>query len=419
LLGVALAACTLSACNATASRLLPQRDAGSSAARAAASSPIDYRVVEMPTLGGTFSLGNSINESGTIPGIATLKGDKVSHAVMWDGSRLVDLTSFGGPNASADISNNFGVVGGFAESTATAPLGEDNCQDKTFKVCSPVIWRGGHAVILPLLGGNNGVVAFGLSDTGQAVGYSETATHQSTCPKPQVLQEVPVMWGPSANEVHQLPIYPGDTDGQALEMNQHGTVVGGSGDCTSVYTNGLPAPHQLIWNHGKAALIGAKPGVPIGINDRDQVVGYFILRGTTKHGYLWQNGSMKDLGVLPGDVDSKGFWISDAGQIVGQSCDAKGNCRAVIWNKGAWTDLNTLLPKGTALYLMMAFGINSGGEITGLAFNTKTKQVRGYLAIPDGSPFGPRVSRIVPHLVLPQAARQQIQRFSPRLHQPD
>jgi probable HAF family extracellular repeat protein len=371
----------------------------------------------MPTLGGTFSFGGGIDDSGRVAGAATLRGDKISHAVVWDRQRLMDLKAFGGPNAAANALNDFDVVGGYAETSAAAPLGEDFCQDKSFKTCVAVAWRGTKSFKLPLLGGNNSEIFFAFNDAGLAVGTSETSTRESTCPKPQVLQEMPVVWGPGPGDIRQLPIFPGDTDGAALAINQQGTVVGASGDCKGVFANDHPARHMLLWHGGKPTRIGNVPGAPISINDRDQVVGWYGTAASPR-GFLWQNGSMKDLGLLHGDVGSKAFWINDAGQIVGDSVDAKGNYRAVVWLDGAWVDMNALVPKGTTLYLLAAYAINLGGEVTGLGYDTKTKEVRGFVAIPDGGAFGPQTRQFPLTVSIPQAARERIRRFAAAMRRP-
>ena len=71
----------------------------------------------------------------------------------------------------------------------------------------------------------------------------------------------------------------------------------------------------------------------------------------------------KDIGTVPGDVESESHAINDPGQVVGQSCDANGNCRAFFWENGAMTDLNALIPTSSPLYLGLfdASGINSRG----------------------------------------------------------
>ena len=65
---------------------------------------------------------------------------------------------------------------------------------------------------------------------------------------------------------------------------------------------------------------------------------------------------MQDLGTLDRDSSSFGGWINDKGQVVGWSCDVDGNCRAYLWQNKVMTDLNTLIPPNSPLYLLLAFG---------------------------------------------------------------
>ena len=46
------------------------------------------------------------------------------------------------------------------------------------------------------------------------------------------------------------------------------------------------------------------------------------------------------------------------------------------------TDLNSLIPPNSPLYLLHGFGINSAGEIVGSAYDSSTGDVVGFLAIP-------------------------------------
>ena len=94
---------------------------------------------------------------------------------------------------------------------------------------------------------------------------------------------------------------------------------------------------------------------------------------------------MKDIGSFPGAVVTVTPCcgsINDSGQAVGFSVDgATGNLRAFVWQKGELTDLNSLIPANSPLYLLMAQVINSRGEIIGLGL-TKTGEVHGFLAKP-------------------------------------
>jgi len=94
---------------------------------------------------------------------------------------------------------------------------------------------------------------------------------------------------------------------------------------------------------------------------------------------------MTDLGTLPGDVFSVAFSINNGGQIVGQSCDASGNCRAFLWQNGVMTDLNTVIPPNSPLYLLSANDVNDRGEIAGQGYDPVSGDAPGFLATPSSS----------------------------------
>ena len=90
---------------------------------------------------------------------------------------------------------------------------------------------------------------------------------------------------------------------------------------------------------------------------------------------------MQDLGTVSGDVASGGISINDGGSVVGVSLDANFNPRAFLWERGAMTDLNTLVAGSSPLYLLTACSINTRGEITGLGL-TSSGEIHTYLASP-------------------------------------
>src|SRR5439155_1442284 len=84
------------------------------------------------------------------------------------------------------------------------------------------------------------------------------------------------------------------------------------------------------------------------------------------------------------DFSSVAAAINSKGQVVGFSCQGFGeDCRAFLWQSGVMTDLNTLIPAGSPLFLLSAFSNNSRGEIVGQALQISTGEVHGYLAIPS------------------------------------
>ena len=143
-----------------------------------------------------------------------------------------------------------------------------------------------------------------------------------------------------------------------------------------------------VWENGKVTNIGSFGGAinnaAQDINDWGEVVGYSDLSGdTTTHAFLWtKETGIQDLGTLSGDTSSYAIGINNLGQVVGQSCDASGNCRAFLWKNGTMIDLNTLLRPGTSLYLNGAFAINDQGEIVGNAYQQSTGNYPAFLAIP-------------------------------------
>jgi len=242
-------------------------------------------------------------------------------------------------------------------------------------------------MLVPTLGGNNGDVST-ITNTGLVLGFAETATRDDTCIAPEVLGFAAFLWDPDQNEIRALRPLSGDTVTGAFGLNEHGDAAGTSGICGRglVATSAL---HAVLWKNGLPIDLGSFGGsyanLANSINNLDQVVGVSDLIGdTTAHAFLWtENQGIQDLGTLLGHFSSAGNDINDNGQVVGQSCDVNFNCRAVIWEHGAITDLNTLISPGSTLFLLVANSINSRGQIVGQAFDQSSGNIVPFLATPD------------------------------------
>ena len=135
---------------------------------------------------------------------------------------------------------------------------------------------------------------------------------------------------------------------------------------------------------------GKLVNVAAAINDQGQVVGSSDLPGDrTNAAFLWTKATgMQNIGTL--GTDKSGLpgplgGINNVGQVVGQSCSGyggTGNCRAFLWQNNVMTDLNTLTPADSPLYLVVGFGINDAGAIAGLGV-TGTGQLHAFLATPQ------------------------------------
>ena len=376
-----------------------------------------YAVIDLGTLGGTFSFGGGVNEQGWVNGESSLAGDQVQRAFLWRNGLMVDLGTLGGPNSASGFTlNDAGLVAGASETATLNPLGYQFCDFDGFTDipahdCLPFAWRGGVMTQLPLLQdqyrqtGNNGT-ANQPNNRGEIIGVSEKTLLDPTCPSP-TLQQRPVVWRNGA--VYELPLLSGDLNGVTTGINDYGQIAGfaGTGQCANEFF------HIMLWENGQPQDLGNLGGINNNeaqfINNRGQVVGLSDLPGDlTGDAFLWQNGVINDLGTLPGDVSSAGFAINDKDQIVGQSCDATFNCRAFSWKNGVMSDLNALALANSPLYLVVAFGINSSGKITGLGI-TSTGEAHAYLAIPSNGSAGGAKSRPA----IPENLRQFIQQ---RLH---
>ena len=386
-----------------------------------------YTVINLGTFGGTSgSSANGVNNNGLVTGIEVLpNGDQ--HAFLWVNGRKKDLGTLGGPeSAITTAANENGTIIGEADTAAQDPLAENFCafNNPNMFLCLLAIWRNGVIAPLPTLGGNNGE-ASGINNRGQAVGWAETATLDPSCIAPQVLDFEAVVWDTQRGEVRELPPLPGDSIGAAGAINDKGEIVGTSGPTCQPFSPAIGA-HIVLWYNGTPIDLGNLGGstnnVALGINNRGQVTGFSGLTGdTTFHAFLWQNGVMTDLGTLPGDFSSVAFGINNRGQIVGQSCDANFNCRGFLWEDGAMTDLNSLISAGSPLYLLAGEWMNSGGEITGAAFDQSTGATVPVLLTPryekladnkasEDTAQDTTADTQRPNVILPESVREQLQR---------
>src|SRR5215831_21011728 len=154
-----------------------------------------------------------------------------------------------------------------------------------------------------------------------------------------------------------------DTDGVADGINDLGQAVGYSGSCSA-------AKHAVMWQNGTAFPLPdlgiARSNRAFAINNLGQIVGRVrSADGATFVAALWQpDGTLTILGHLPGDVAAFATGINNLGQVVGNNVDSGNNwSHGFIWQNNVMTDLNTLIPADSNLFVINASNINERGQI--------------------------------------------------------
>jgi probable HAF family extracellular repeat protein len=164
-------------------------------------------------------------------------------------------------------------------------------------------------------------------------------------------------------------------------INERGDVVGLAESGQIDPQLGIPAVVSVLWKDGQIFNLGVLPGgfesVANTVNNRGQIVGVsfngvpdpFSMAGVgiQLRAYLWEKGTMSDLGTL-GGPDAQAFFINDRGQITGDSYTnsipnpktGQPDTHAFLWEKGTMQDLGTLGGTFSAVA-----SLNEAGQVAG------------------------------------------------------
>src|SRR5262249_18504003 len=325
-----------------------------------------YKVTDLGTLNNqNFSMAMGLNNHGWVEnmdGVVTISDPLSFFATVVSGRAVInrdgvniDLGTLGNPDSGNSWTNWGGIndrgeAVGMSETSVPDPNGEDICGFGTKLTCLPFLWRDGHMSALPTVGGNNGQ-ASAINNRGEVVGYAETAHTDPTCPPTPTI--LPVLW--EKGQAQPLPTVGTDPDGVAFGINDLGQAVGYSGTCTA-------AKHAVMWQNGTAFPLQdlgvARSNIGFAINKLGQIAGQVRKAdGSARVAALWQPDGTLTTPDLPGASQATG--INSKGQVVGSTFDSHFNWSGgFIWQNHVVTDLNTLIPADSNLFIINASNIN-------------------------------------------------------------
>lgn len=330
-----------------------------------------YTVTDLGTLGGTQSFAYAINNSGQIVGQSSLpvlpSGATPIHTFLYRKGTMTDLSPF---NSSPHLTfGPFGINDGGVIASGLVVEG----------IFSPALLdsKTGEITVLGSLGGVLGDVSLGdafsgvassVNNSGQAVGYSfvDSRFQHAFFYSDGVMTDL----GAFGAEISV-----------ASGINDLGMIVGSFG-----FLNGTAhsfSSHVFIYRGGQVIEIdplGNGISSASAVNNKGQVIGSGLTDTGGSRGFIYQDGSITDIGTLEGGRNSFPSAINERGQVVGTAdrpdptCSDPSTCArsiptAVLYENGELKDLNSLIPAASGWDLSYANGINNRGHITGYGVN--------------------------------------------------
>jgi len=159
----------------------------------------------------------------------------------------------------------------------------------------------------------------------------------------------------------------GGPEATAYFLNERGQIVGTAfTNSTANPVTGLPTQNPFLWEDGTMVdlgTLGGTFGIPNYLDDQGRVIGQSNVAGDlAHHPFLWtKSEGMQDLGTLGGN-NGQANWMNKAGEIVGKA-DIPGSQghHAFLWKNGVMRDLGTVPGDPCS----NAVGINSRGQVVG------------------------------------------------------
>jgi len=344
-----------------------------------------------------------------INNLAQVVGNYNNQAYIWSFGQMNSLGILsGGTFSSAAAINDLGTIAGTADGAGTVvSLDQSFSQNQQCPdLVQPFTWtptNGMHGLGTfadfpnnPLLWCDDPFYATGINVQDQIVGYDGG----------YLTYQWGFLWTSSNGMIRFGDSWPPT---YAFAISDNGQIVGQNSNFVT-----FDYGHATSWTGGMTTDLGtlgptdsvSYSSSANGVNNLGQIVGwstttpiesYYECTSTisacTLHAVLWtKDGTIHDLGTLPGDSISAASKINQLGFVIGSS----GNTlqyltylevigRPFIWSeRKGMQDLNTLIPPNSGWVLNSATDINFWGQIVGNG--TLNGQPHGYLLTPK-NPF--------------------------------
>jgi uncharacterized protein (TIGR03437 family) len=249
---------------------------------------------------------------------------------------------------------------------------------------------------------------FGLNNAGQSAATNVLSGGDNLFVSSQALQVT------AAGTSMLLPSS-GGSNGTAFGISPGGDWVGGAS--VSAPSANLAAIKPTIWNKGMPQVLPLASGfnyaTAMGVNDSGVASGLAFTYDFTMladpnaagHAVLFSNGSVTDLGTLPGDKSSAALAINNSGTVVGFSSStipditihlapylesASSSSHAFVYTNGTMYDLTRQVVNGSGWQLTSATGVNDAGQIVGTGI--VMQQQHAFLLTPVS---GPQLNSVV------------------------
>jgi probable HAF family extracellular repeat protein len=223
-------------------------------------------------------------------------------------------------------------------------------------------------------------LATDINDSGQVIGYSEY--FRAFFWENGVMTDLGTLRGTQS----QIQEGINGTQSRAWGINDLGQVVGFADTNFVMDEYGHRYQQAFLWNKSQGMTdLGSPLGGSMGeqsqafdINNSGQVVGGGLQFPSKfgRYAFLWENGSITDLGTL-GGWESQASSINNFGQVIGSSTFSKtsNDSHAFIWNEGkGMTDLGTLNGGSVSA----ATAINDSGQVVGFSA-TSSRSIEAFL----------------------------------------